>query len=198
MLISTPCQLRLGSRWKHSYTHARSPLETPQNSLRSSQLGQLILIYQKDGANPLPSIADDSATYIACLVANLVNAKNFDVPEWDTLAPYLSFLTQTPEPVKIARDCIVGSASEDAGDDEVLKDEDEGEDLCNYQFSLALWCQDPAQHCCSQPEAWPPLQPVRQERYWKADPYAAITNGQVKGFPSPNEVHTFYVKHQWL
>ena len=95
-------------------------------SAEAGQLGQLlILIYKKAGTNPVPSIADDSTIYIAHLAANLVNAKNFDVPEWDMLTPYLGFLTQTPEPVKIARDWVVHSALEDASDEEVLKNEEE-------------------------------------------------------------------------
>ena len=116
---------------------ARPPPATPQVSLRSSQLGQLLIsIYKKAGADPVPSTVDDSAIYVARLAVNLVNAKNFDVPEWDTLAPYLGFLTQTPDPVTIAHDWVVRSTSEDTSEDEVLKDEEEGEDLCNCQLSL--------------------------------------------------------------
>ena len=98
----------------------------PLKSAEAGQLGQLLIsIYKKAGANPVPSIADNSTIYVARLTANLVNAKNFDVPEWDTLTPYLSFLAQTPEPVKIAHDWVVCSASEDASDQEVLENEEE-------------------------------------------------------------------------
>ena len=79
----------------------------PVKSAEAGQLCQLrISIYKKAGANPVPSIADDSAMYVARLAANLVNAKNFDVPEWDTLAYYLGFLAQTPDPVRITHDWV--------------------------------------------------------------------------------------------
>jgi elongation factor 3 len=68
---------------------------------------------------------------------NLVIAKNFEVPEWDKLAPYLAFLTSTPEPITVAREWVVRSATEGTDDGEVADDEEEGEDLCNCQFSLA-------------------------------------------------------------
>jgi elongation factor 3 len=38
---------------------------------------------------------------------------------------------------RIARGWVVRSASEDSGDDTYFNDEEEGEDLCNCQFSLA-------------------------------------------------------------
>ena len=49
---------------------------------------------------------------------------------------YLAFLTLSPEPITIAREWVVRSATE-GKDDEVPDDEEEGEDLCNCQFSLA-------------------------------------------------------------
>ena len=52
----------------------------------------LIDLYKKAGGNPVPSVADEVTIHVARLAANAVNAKNFDVPEWDTFAPYLAFL----------------------------------------------------------------------------------------------------------
>ena len=49
---------------------------------------------------------------------------------------YLAFLTSSPEPITVAREWVVRSATE-GEDDEVPDDEEEGEDLCNCQFSLA-------------------------------------------------------------
>jgi elongation factor 3 len=51
----------------------------------------LATIYKKAGAATL-STTDASAVYVPRPAANLVNAKNFDVAEWDTLASYLAFL----------------------------------------------------------------------------------------------------------
>lgn len=95
----------------------------------------LTAIYKKLGGEM--SVANASAMYASSLAANLVNAKNFDIPEWDTLAPYLAFLHTHPDPITIVREWVVRSATEDTGYDEVPEDEEEGEDLCNCQFSLA-------------------------------------------------------------
>jgi elongation factor 3 len=106
--------------------------EAEAGSLASS----LIAMYKKAGANPVPSATDATTVYVSSLAAALVNAKNFDVPEWETLAPYLSFLASSPDGVVTARDWVVRSASE-GEDDTPEDDEEEGEDLCNCEFSLA-------------------------------------------------------------
>jgi elongation factor 3 len=95
----------------------------------------LAAIYKKAGVEP--SLTGASITYISHLAANMVNAKNFDIPEWDSLAPYLAFVASSPEPVSVAREWVVRSASDDTEDGAALEDEEEGEDLCNCQFSLA-------------------------------------------------------------
>ncbi|KAI0270293.1 P-loop containing nucleoside triphosphate hydrolase protein [Russula aff. rugulosa BPL654] len=168
----------------------------PLKLAEASQLAQsLASVYQKAGASPVPSVEDESAIYASRLAANLVNAKNFEVSEWESLTPYLGFLTQTPEPGSIARDWVVRSASEDCGDDAVPDDEEEGEDLCNCQFSLAYGAKILLNTAT--------LRLKRGHRYGlcgkngtgKSTLMRAITKGQVEGFPSPDEVRTFYVEH---
>ena len=95
----------------------------------------LVTIYKKLGGTVSPASVE--VMYTSSLAKNLVIAKNFDVPEWDKLAPYFAFLTSTPEPITVAREWVVRSATEGADDGEVPDDEEEGEDLCNCQFSLA-------------------------------------------------------------
>jgi len=162
----------------------------------NGQLAQsLISIYNKAGAKPAPSVADVSTIYASRLAANLVNVKNFDVPEWDSLAPFLGFLTSSPEPLDIAREWVVRSATEGSDDNEVPDDEEEGEDLCNCQFSLAYGAKILLNTAT--------LRLKRGHRYGlcgkngtgKSTLMRAITNGQVEGFPSPDEVRTFYVEH---
>ena len=41
---------------------------------------------------------DISAVYVSHLATNVVDWKNFDIPGWDTFAPYIEFLTTSPEP----------------------------------------------------------------------------------------------------
>jgi elongation factor 3 len=166
----------------------------PLKSAEGSHLAQsLINIYKKLGAEP--SVAHIATIYVSHLAANLVNAKNFEVPEWDTLAPYLAFLTATPEPVSVTREWVVRSATEGTDDEEVPEDEEEGEDLCNCQFSLAYGAKILLNTAT--------LRLKRGHRYGlcgkngtgKSTLMRAITNGQVEGFPSPDEVRTFYVEH---
>jgi elongation factor 3 len=162
----------------------------------NGQLAQsLISIYSKAGANPVPSVADVSAIYASRLAANLINVKNFDVPEWNTLTPYLGFLASSPDPVTITGEWVVRSATEGSDDNEVPDDEEEGEDLCNCQFSLAYGAKILLNTAT--------LRLKRGHRYGlcgkngtgKSTLMRAITNGQVEGFPSPDEVRTFYVEH---
>ena len=97
----------------------------------------LIGLYKKAGANPVPSAGDVAVMYSSLLAANMVNDKNFDVSEWQTLIPYLTFLTSSPDPNSIVNEWAVKSATGDEEIDDVPEDEEEGEDLCNCQFSLA-------------------------------------------------------------
>ncbi|TFK69645.1 hypothetical protein BDN72DRAFT_959424 [Pluteus cervinus] len=153
----------------------------------------LVASYKKLGGEI--ATANDSVAYVSALAANLVNAKNFEVPEWDRFAPYLAAVASTPEPISVAREYVVRSASEDVEDAEALDDEEEGEDLCNCQFSLAYGAKILLNTAT--------LRLKRGHRYGlcgkngtgKSTLMRAINNGQVEGFPSPDEVRTFYVEH---
>lgn len=155
----------------------------------------LISIYKSAGANPVPSAANVETMYAANLAANLVNAKEFDTAHWQRLTPFLKFLASTPDPVTIANEWAVKSASIGDDDDAVEADEEEGEDLCNCQFSLAYGAKILLNTAT--------LRLKRGHRYGlcgrngtgKSTLMRAITNGQVEGFPSPDEVRTFYVEH---
>ncbi|KII89319.1 hypothetical protein PLICRDRAFT_40977 [Plicaturopsis crispa FD-325 SS-3] len=168
----------------------------PLKSAEAGHLGHVLIgLYQKAGADPVPSVADAVTIYVSQLAANLVNNKNFDVPEWDSLAPFLSFLTTKPAPTDITHEWVVKSATEDIDDGQVPEDEEEGEDLCNCQFSLAYGAKILLNTAT--------LRLKRGHRYGlcgkngtgKSTLMRAITNGQVEGFPSPDEVRTFYVEH---
>ena len=97
--------------------------------------GALVAIYKKLGGTVSPTAVE--VKYTSSLVKNLIIAKNFEVPEWEKLGPYLAFLTSSPEPIAVTREWVVRSATEGEDDHEVPEDEEEGEDLCNCQFSLA-------------------------------------------------------------
>jgi elongation factor 3 len=155
----------------------------------------LIAIYKKAGASPVPSVANIETIYASNLAANLVNAKEFDTTQWQNLAAYLKFLTSNPEPIAIVNEWVVKSATIGDDDADVPEDEEEGEDLCNCQFSLAYGAKILLNTAT--------LRLKRGHRYGlcgrngtgKSTLMRAITNGQVEGFPSPDEVRTFYVEH---
>ncbi|KAG6332182.1 hypothetical protein ID866_6905 [Astraeus odoratus] len=166
--------------------------------LKSAEATQLISglasVYKKAGATA-PSSTDVNVVYVSRLAANMVNTKNFDVAEWENLAPFLAFAAPTPNPVNITRDWVVRSATEGDDDEELEDDEEEGEDLCNCQFSLAYGAKILLNTAT--------LRLKRGHRYGlcgkngtgKSTLMRAIHNGQVEGFPSPDEVRTFYVEH---
>jgi elongation factor 3 len=95
----------------------------------------------------------------------------------------------------VAREWVVRSAAEGDEEEAVAEDEEEGEDLCNCQFSLAYGAKILLNTAT--------LRLKRGHRYGlcgkngtgKSTLMRAITNGQVEGFPSPDEVRTFYVEH---
>lgn len=80
--------------------------------------------------------------YISSLVANLVNARNFELTEWEScLTSYIALAL--PHAVRanaaggVVREILEKSALEEGESAEVFEDEEEGEDLCNCTFSLA-------------------------------------------------------------
>ncbi|CAE6439228.1 unnamed protein product [Rhizoctonia solani] len=142
------------------------------------------------------SAAHPSIQYAARLAANLIAARNFDVPAWEAaLVPYFEIVTASPEPATIARELLLRSANEADDAEGDNDDEEEGEDLCNCQFSLAYGAKILLNTAN--------LRLKRGHRYGlcgrngsgKSTLMRAITNGQVEGFPSPDEVRTFYVEH---
>lgn len=153
-------------------------------------------IYQKAGSGSPPSASDPITVFVCELAAALVAARNFEEADWETtLTPYFAFLSHTPAPAGISRELLLKSASDDADDEEALEDEEQGEDLCNCQFSLAYGAKILLNTAT--------LRLKRGNRYGlcgrngtgKSTLMRAITNGQVEGFPSPDVVRTFYVEH---
>jgi len=138
--------------------------------------------------------------YIAYVGAALVNARNYEVTEWESALVAYVTLALSPSvaaekaPV-IVREVLEKSAAEEGDAVEVFDDEEEGEDLCNCTFSLAYGAKILLNTAT--------LRLKRGHRYGlcgrngsgKSTLMRAIHNGQVEGFPSPEEVRTFYVEH---
>jgi len=135
------------------------------------------------------------AQYISTLAANLTNAKCFDVPTWETLAPFLTAIAASPDSVAVCHEWVVMCTAECQDDSEVPSEEEEGDVLCDCQFSLAYGARVLIKNAR--------LRLFRGKIYGfcgkngtgKSTLMGAIANGQVEGFPSPDEVRTFSVAH---
>ena len=135
--------------------------------------------------------------YIATIVCNLLNARNYELVEWETaLVPYVNLgVPEASKAQPIVRDILEKSAKEVGAEVEANEDDEEGEDLCNCTFSLAYGAKILLNTAT--------LRLKRGHRYGlcgrngsgKSTLMRAIQNGQVEGFPSPEEVRTFYVEH---
>jgi elongation factor 3 len=153
----------------------------------------LVAIYKKHQVTVSPGNIE--TMYAANLAANLVHAKNFDNSEWQTLAPYLDQIVASPDGTHVTGEWVVKASTEEEEGHNGEEDEEEGEDLCNCQFSLAYGAKILLNTAT--------LRLKRGHRYGlcgkngtgKSTLMRAITNGQVEGFPSPDEVRTFYVEH---
>ncbi|PKI85021.1 translational elongation factor EF-1 alpha [Malassezia vespertilionis] len=141
---------------------------------------------------------DTLVSYISQLVTNLANAREFESIEWEsTLVRYLSLLR--PSDVEASRkitSSLLQLLAKSTGEVvEVFEDEEEGVDLCNCQFSLAYGAKILLNTAT--------LRLKRGHRYGlcgrngsgKSTLMRAIQNGQVEGFPSPDQVRTWYVEH---
>ncbi|KDN50815.1 putative YEF3-translation elongation factor eEF3 [Tilletiaria anomala UBC 951] len=136
--------------------------------------------------------------YIALLAANLANSRNFEPTEWEsTLAPYILLNKSATKEgaTAIASELLKALAKSTGEEVEIFDDEEEGEDLCNCQFSLAYGAKILLNTAT--------LRLKRSHRYGlcgrngsgKSTLMRAIQNGQVEGFPSPDVVRTWYVEH---
>jgi len=136
--------------------------------------------------------------YISQLAANLLNARNYELDEWESaLVRYvtLGVAQDASKAIPIVKELLEVSAKEVGETVDTLDDEEEGEDLCNCTFSLAYGAKILLNTAT--------LRLKRGHRYGlcgrngsgKSTLMRAIHNGQVEGFPSPDEVRTFYVEH---
>jgi len=169
-----------------------SDVPPPRTIEPSTVTSTLAAVYKKAGVQV--STSTPAIAYLSKLATALVLAKNFENVEWDNLVPYVTLVAPQPEPKEIVKEWLIKSATEE-DDGAVEDDEEEGEDLCNCTFSLAYGAKILLNTAT--------LRLKRGHRYGlcgkngtgKSTLMRAITNGQVEGFPSPDEVRTFYVEH---
>jgi len=134
--------------------------------------------------------------YICKLATNALLAKNFDLPTWkkSCATPYLSLFFEGAE---AATQTLVDKAhaAYQASKKVFIVEDEEGEDLCKCDFSLAYGALILLSNAT--------LHMKKGKRYGLCGPNGcgkstlmkAINNGQVDGFPPPEELRTVYVEH---
>jgi len=131
--------------------------------------------------------------YVSTMCSQLVNQRIFDKKVWDnTIMPYFEFTDKA----SLICDKIFNTCLKESKPVEMQEDVDEeGEDLCNCQFTLGY----AAKVLLSNTR----LHLKRGKRYGLCGPndcgkstlMRSIANGQLEGFPPANELKTVYVEH---
>lgn len=139
--------------------------------------------------------AEAALEYVSDMCATLVDVKNFEEDAWKAcvgpyLGPYITEATAGKASSAFLAVCFQESKAKEA-----VVDEEEGEDLCNCDFSLAYGAKVLLMNAN--------LHLKRGQRYGLCGPNGAgkstlmraIANGQVDGFPPKDQLRTIYVEH---
>ncbi|KAJ9513668.1 hypothetical protein QJQ45_015420 [Haematococcus lacustris] len=142
----------------------------------------------------------DAATmdFVVSRVQQLVDHKHFDLEDWQkTLFHFLEPVAGAAAKEGIQKTALQVEAEDDSvrAAHAAAEDVEEGEDLCNCEFSLAYGAKILLNNAR--------LRLKRGKRYGLCGPNGAgkttlmraIVNGQVEGFPPPTELKTVYVEH---
>jgi elongation factor 3 len=139
--------------------------------------------------------AEASLQYVADICGALVDMKSFAENSWEKcVVPYLAPYISEPT-AKKAASAFLAVCYQEVKAKESNVDEEEGEDLCNCEFSLAYGAKVLLMNAT--------LHLKRGQRYGLCGPNGcgkstlmrAIANGQVDGFPPKEELRTIYVEH---
>ena len=143
-----------------------------------------------------PARFDVVKTYVASIAGNLIDERKIDPVAWSSaLTPFLTIFLHEKESKEIIEDFRKGSVDNIPQPPVWADEDDEGEDLCNCEFSLAYG----AKILLNKTQ----LRLKRGRRYGLCGPNGAgkstlmraIANGQVEGFPTQEECRTIYVEH---
>jgi elongation factor 3 len=139
--------------------------------------------------------AEATLSYAADMCATLADVRNFDDDAWAAcVVPYLGSYVTEASATKAAAAFLVVCFREAESKGGVV-DEEEGEDLCNCEFSLAYGAKVLLMNAT--------LHLKRGQRYGLCGPNGAgkstlmraIVNGQLDGFPPKDQLRTVYVEH---
>eukprot|EP00475_Leptophrys_vorax_P006214 TRINITY_DN13820_c0_g1_i1.p2 TRINITY_DN13820_c0_g1~~TRINITY_DN13820_c0_g1_i1.p2 ORF type:complete len:1107 (-),score=191.67 TRINITY_DN13820_c0_g1_i1:331-3234(-) len=166
------------------------------------QIEQTLNIIKAALSEIAPVVIDDGLVatldYVSAMCAQEVIHKNFESEDWQKIiVPSLKKFISEEDAEKVAAKALEGCMA----DYEARKikpnelEDDEGEELCTCEFSLAYGGKILLNNAN--------LFLKRGRRYGLCGPNGcgkstlmrAIANGQLEGFPSPDELKTVYVEH---
>mmetsp|Transcript_2759 Transcript_2759/g.6857 ORF Transcript_2759/g.6857 Transcript_2759/m.6857 type:complete len:1015 (-) Transcript_2759:210-3254(-) len=141
------------------------------------------------------SVDEPTLAFVVALACQLIDLRSFEEDTWVALLkPYMTAFLSDAESKAVAIEFKERSFKE-AQEKVVVEDEEEGEDLCNCEFSLAYGGKILLNNAR--------LHMKRGQRYGlcgangcgKSTLMRAIANDQLEGFPPPTELKTVYVEH---
>lgn len=150
----------------------------------------------KYDSNRLFKRFDPVVEYIAAIAGDLIDERKIDEIEWtESIRPFAVVFLHADEATKVISELREKAVNNIPGTTVFDEEDDEGEDLCNCEFSLAYG----AKILLNRTQ----LRLKRNRRYGLVGPNGAgkstlmraIANGQVEGFPSQEECKTVYVEH---
>ncbi|EHN00437.1 Hef3p [Saccharomyces cerevisiae x Saccharomyces kudriavzevii VIN7] len=159
----------------------------------STTLGVIMGLLEAEKVAPRFTIVIE---YIAAIAANLIDERIIDQQAWFThVTPYMTIFLHEKTAKEILDDFRKRAVDNIPVGPNFQDEEDEGEDLCNCEFSLAYG----AKILLNKTQ----LRLKSGRRYGLCGPNGAgkstlmrsIANGQVDGFPTQDECRTVYVEH---
>ena len=143
-------------------------------------------------------IDEQTMDYVCSMVSAMFNSRNFATPDWlHATVPYLGPLVGEEKSKEFVKPLIHHYIELDKLREKTNAtiDEDEGEELCNCEFSLAYGGMILLNNT--------KLRLTRGQRYGLCGPNGvgkstlmrAIANGQLDGFPPADELKTVFVEH---
>jgi len=139
-------------------------------------------------------------SYVGTEAWHLVDAKNFEIAAWkESLESHINLVTEGPVNAQFAGKIVdqlkVACFAATRGKIEIEDEDEEGEDLCNCEFTLGYGSKILLSNTR--------LHLKRGMRYGLVGPndcgkstlLRSIANGQLDGFPPADELRTVYVEH---
>ena len=139
--------------------------------------------------------------YIADAAWLLIDAKNFEVEAWNAVVgEYLEVYIQNYGGAAGFKDTVINNAktacfAATRGKVEIEDMEEEGEDLCNCEFTLGYGSKILLSNTRLHLKRGKHYGLVGPNDCGKSTLLRSIANGQLDGFPPPSELKTVYVEH---